>query len=196
MKMTMKTERQNVKQREQNCKMRNLHDGDVGFHCNSLFIFTNILKSPQWSVCMCLTVAYKKFLIKNQGTDFSFFYIPNVLFFFFFWCQKHPLRLAGALTEEIQRSQLMGRIICPSVPDTIKKENRRKWEEEIVIVTLLTFPSNYARVKAWVTRKMILVLDHLPYFVYIKKALVLTTFQSDSFPPTLKMYQEARLTKI
>ena len=128
---------------EQNCKMRNLGDGDVGFHCNSLFIFTNILKSPQWSVCMCLTVAYKIFLVKNQGTDFSFFYIPNVPLFFF-WCQKHLLRLAGALTEEIQRSQLMGRIICPSAPDTIKKEKRRKWEEEIVIVTLLTFPSNYA----------------------------------------------------
>lgn len=32
---------------------------------------------------MCLTVAYKNFLIKNQGTDFSFFYIPKVLFFFF-----------------------------------------------------------------------------------------------------------------
>ena len=46
------------------------------------------------------------------------------------------------------------------------------------------------------TRKMTLVLNHLPCFVYIKKALVLTTFQSDSFPPTLKMYQEARLTKI
>ena len=34
---------------------------------------------------MCLTVAYKKFLIKNQGTDFSFFYKPNVLFLFFFF---------------------------------------------------------------------------------------------------------------
>lgn len=33
----------------------------------------------------------------------------------------------------------MGRRIRPSVPDTIKKKKRRKWEEEIAIVTLLTF---------------------------------------------------------
>lgn len=88
----------------------------------------------------------------------------------------------------------------PSVPDTIeRKKNKIKGEngrKGFAIVTLLTSPSNYARVKAWVMRKMILMVNHLPYFVCIKKALVLTTFQSDSFPPTWKMYQEARLTKI
>lgn len=88
-----------------------------------------------------------------------------------------------------------GKDNSPMGPNTIQRE-RRKWAEETAIVPLLTFLSNYARVKAQVTRKIILVVNHLPCFVYIKEALVLTTFRSHSFPPTFKTHQVARLAKI
>lgn len=90
--------------------------------------------------------------------------------------------------------ELMGRVIHPWVLTQYKKK-RRKWAEETAIVPPLTFLSNYARVKAQVVRKIIPVVKHLPGCVYIKEALVLTTFQL-SFPPTFKTYQVARLAKI
>lgn len=146
-------------------------------------------------MCTYLAVAYKNFLVKNQGTDFSFFYIPNVPPPFFLVLEA-PSEAGRSSNWRDTKESVDGKGKLPISSWHNKKEKRRKWEGETVTVTILPFPSNYARVKAWATRKMILMLNHLPYFVYIKKALVLTTFQSDSFPPTLKRYQEARLTKI
>ena len=149
-------------------------------------------------VCVC-TCCLQKICNKNQGTDFSFSSKPNVFFFFFFF---FFFSSRSVLSGWQGRSMLMwykgvdGKDNPPMGSWHNIKKKRRKWEEEIAIVSPLTLPSNYARVKARVTKKMILVLNHLPYFVDIKKALVLTTFQSHSFPPTLKMYQESRLTKI
>lgn len=64
-------------------------------------------------------------------------------------------------TRDRQRSlswsdtkELMGRKIHPWVLTQYKKK-RRKWAEETAIVPPLTFLSNYAKVKAQVTRKII-----------------------------------------
>lgn len=113
---------------------------------------------------------------------------------FVFLLQTHPWDRQRSLSWS-DTKELMGRKIHPWVLTQYKKK-RRKWAEETAIVPPLTFLSNYARVKAQVTRKIILVVKHLPCFVYIKEALVLTTFRSHSFPPTFKTHQVARLAKI
>lgn len=127
---------------------------------------------------------------KNQGKNFPIS-TPNA---FCVSMQKHRWDPQCSLSWS-NTKELMGRVIHPWVLTQYKKK-RRKWAEETAIVPPLTSLSNYARVKAQVTRKIILVVNHLPCFVYIKEALVLTTFRSHSFPPTFKTHQVASLAKI
>lgn len=122
-------------------------------------------KFPRWSICVC-GCCLPKFSNKNQNTDFSFsfilkFFVGVVLIFFFFGARS--ILWGWQELSELKRYKGVDGKDDPPIDSwhDIKKKGR-KWEEEVSIVPLLTFPSNYARVKARVTRKMISVLSHLP----------------------------------
>lgn len=156
------------------------------------------LNSHDGCVRVCVPDIYQKKTHKkqtNKQRQKSRHKVPNLHTkrLFCFLCRNTRDRQHSLSWSDTK--ELMGRIIHPWVLTQYKKK-RRKWVEEMAIVSPLTFLSNYARVKAQVMRKIILVVKHLPCFVYIKEALVLTAFRSHSFPPTIKTHQVARLAKI
>lgn len=150
------------------------------------------------SVCVCVSVAYRKCLIKIEA---QIFHSPLYQMSSFVGGGEDGGEAKSILWGWQELSKLKrykgvdGKGNPPVGSDTAYKRKGENGRRDCHCDSL-TFPSHCARVKDQVTRKTILVVNHLPYFVYIKKALVLTTFQPHRFPPTLKLYQEVRLTKI
>lgn len=148
--------------------------------------------------CVCMyvcTCCLEKFSNKNWGTDFSFSSIPNVFFFFFFSGARSILSGWQECSTLKRYKGVDGKDNSPMSSWHNIKKKKRKWEEEIAIVIPLTLPSNYARVKARVTKKMILVVNHLPYFVYIKKSPCSYHIPISQFPTYFKNISRGQINK-